>query len=78
LLIERVEKSDARQLPARGITMARVAEQFGEPNSKTEAVGSPPISRWHYTEFTVYFEQRWVIDAVVNSLSETEQLVRVD
>ncbi len=78
LLIERVEKSDQRQLPARGLTMTRVAEQFGEPNSKTEAVGRPPISRWHYTDFTVYFEDQWVIDAVVNSLTETEQLVRVN
>jgi len=52
--------------PARGMTMAQVASKFGDPLSKVAAVGTPPISRWEYSGFVVYFERDHVIHAVVS------------
>ena len=43
--------------PARGMTMEQVAAKFGEPATKVPAVGQPPISRWEYPGFIVYFER---------------------
>jgi hypothetical protein len=53
--------------PARGMTMAQVASKFGDPLSKVAAVGTPPISRWEYSGFVVYFERDHVIHAVVSA-----------
>lgn len=50
--------------PARGATMATVEAKFGAPQNRHEAVGTPPISRWDYAGFVVYFEKDRVIDAV--------------
>jgi len=51
--------------PTRGMTMEQVASQFGKPESKVPAVGKPPISRWEYPGFVVYFENDHVIHSVV-------------
>ena len=51
--------------PERGMSSATVIVRFGEPLSKTAPVGQPPISRWHYQHFTVYFEDDTVIDSVL-------------
>src|ERR1700735_3987611 len=53
--------------PARGMTMAQVAGKFGDPLTKVAAVGTPPISRWEYSGFVVYFERDHVIHAVVSA-----------
>lgn len=50
--------------PTRGMTTERVQSVFGEPQSRESAVGDPPISRWHYSSFVVYFEYDKVIHAV--------------
>jgi len=55
------------QLPGRGMPMENVLNRFGEPVEKFSAVGTPPISRWVYNTFTVYFESEFVIHAVVNN-----------
>jgi hypothetical protein len=52
--------------PARGMTMAQVASKFGDPVTKVPAVGNPPISRWEYPGFVVYFERDHVIHSVVS------------
>lgn len=52
--------------PRHGSTMAEVTAQFGEPASKKDAVGDPPITRWVYAGYTVYFEYDRVIDVVVH------------
>ena len=52
--------------PARGLTMQQVRDRFGQANEEVPPVGEPPISRWVYPDFTVYFEHRWVIDTVVH------------
>ena len=51
--------------PTRGMTMEQVASKFGDPASKVPAVGNPPISRWEYPGFIVYFEHEHVIHSVV-------------
>jgi hypothetical protein len=51
--------------PARGMSKEQVAAKFGEPATKVPAVGKPPISRWEYPGFIVYFEHEHVIHAVV-------------
>jgi len=55
------------QLPGRGMTMENVQNRFGEALSKEAAVGTPPISKWVYKSFTVYFESEFVIHSVVNN-----------
>ncbi len=50
--------------PARGTTMAAVEAKFGAPREKHAAVGTPPISRWDYADFAVFFERDRVIHAV--------------
>jgi|GEM_PF-487458 len=54
----------AENLPHRGMTKVQVNSQFGEPETKTSAVGQPPISRWHYSNYSVYFEYNHVIQSV--------------
>ncbi len=51
--------------PTRGMSEQSVAARFGEPVTKVAAVGDPPISRWEYPGFIVYFEYDRVIHAVV-------------
>ena len=56
----------AADRPERGITKAAVERRFGTPSNRIGAVGDPPISRWVYSEFTVYFEYDRVIHSVSN------------
>jgi hypothetical protein len=46
--------------------MSRVRAQFGEPASIVDPVGDPPITRWVYPSYTVYFEYDQVLDTVVH------------
>jgi hypothetical protein len=63
-----VKESDLAT-PRRGMTMSQVAAKFGTPVTKIPAVGKPPISRWEYPGFVVYFESNYVIDSVVGSVA---------
>jgi hypothetical protein len=51
--------------PARGMSMAKVEATFGEPTHRVVAVGNPPITRWEYPGFVVYFEHNLVLHSVV-------------
>jgi hypothetical protein len=51
--------------PARGMSMRAVEERFGAPESRAPAVGQPPITRWDYPGFSVYFEHDRVLHTVV-------------
>ncbi len=59
-----IKQSDV-STPARGMSMDQVASKFGTPVTKVPAVGRPPISRWEYPGFVVYFEHEHVIHSVV-------------
>lgn len=52
-------------IPGRGMSMGDVETRFGTPINKIEEVGEPPITRWVYSDFMVYFEYQFVIHAVV-------------
>jgi hypothetical protein len=53
--------------PKRGTTMAEVEKHFGAPVEKHPTVGQPPITRWDYAGFSVFFEHDRVIHAVATS-----------
>lgn len=52
--------------PHRGMTMDQVRAKFGAANEELPAVGTPPITRWVYADFTVYYEHQYVIHAVAH------------
>lgn len=54
----------AKDSPRRGATQAQVEGRYGPPQQRTAAVGSPPISRWDYADYSVYFEGDRVLHAV--------------
>jgi hypothetical protein len=60
-----VRESDIAR-PSRGMTMQAVESKFGAPQERHAAVGEPPISRWDYPGFKVFFEKDRVIHAVVD------------
>lgn len=56
--------------PTKGSTMQAVIQQFGTPTLKHPTVGGssrqqPPITRWDYPGFSVFFEYDHVVDSVV-------------
>jgi hypothetical protein len=52
--------------PGTGLNMDQVKSRYGKPNNILPAVGDPPITRWVYAGFTVYFEHNLVITTVVH------------
>lgn len=60
------EQSYSNTLPGRGMSMDQVESLFGAPTDRVERVGQPPISRWIYGNFTVYFEDDIVLHAVTH------------
>ena len=57
-------------LPVKGETMSAVLQRYGQPQLRHRAVGGdapkhPPITRWDYAGFSVFFEHTHVVDAVV-------------
>lgn len=56
--------STVAERPSRGLSMDKVASVWGEPQNRQSPVGDPPISRWEYSGFIVYFEYQHVIHAV--------------
>ena len=55
----------AADRPHRGSTMAQVESQYGAPSNRHAAVGNPPITRWDYPQFSVYFEHDRVLHTVL-------------
>lgn len=77
LLIERVKVESSANLPKRGSSMGTVEAKFGAPQHKFAAVGGgskqmPPITRWQYDTFSVYFENQHVVDAVLTKATPME------
>lgn len=59
-------KNAGIEVPKSGITKAAVEQKFGTPQSIQGPVGDPPITKWIYAGFTVYFEYDRVIHAVIH------------
>lgn len=62
----RVRESSVEK-PGRGTSMEAVEARFGAPASRHGPVGDPPITRWDYPGFSVFFEHRHVIHAVATA-----------
>jgi hypothetical protein len=56
-------------IPTRGLTMDQVEQRYGAPTSRIAAIGQPPITRWVYPSFVVYFEYNLVIHAVATQVT---------
>jgi hypothetical protein len=54
-----------KPLPIRGQSATLIQHHYGEPTKIAAAVGEPPISRWEYPGFAVYFEYDHVVHAVL-------------
>ncbi|RMG36574.1 MAG: hypothetical protein D6720_04725 [Gammaproteobacteria bacterium] len=71
LLIEAIEKEppntpEGLLRPRGGETMSQVETRFGKPKAIKGPVGDPPITRWDYPKFSVFFEYDRVIHSVVD------------
>lgn len=71
LLLQAIEQeppNSAQGLPRprHGEHMASVESRFGKPVAVSGPVGEPPISRWDYPDYSVFFEYDTVIDSVVH------------
>lgn len=58
------QSQDGLEVPKTGLTKTAVKEKFGIPLQESAPVGNPPITRWTYNEFVVYFEYDHVIRSV--------------
>ncbi|RDX35569.1 hypothetical protein DZA50_06365 [Kangiella sp. HD9-110m-PIT-SAG07] len=54
------------EMPKRGVSKSYVEQNFGTPSSVVGPVGDPPITKWVYSGYTVYFEYDHVIHSVVH------------
>ena len=66
LVIDEVRQSQTMQLPKNGSSMADTEARFGAPVKKLPAVGEPPITRWEYDTYNVFFEYDLVLFSVLH------------
>lgn len=64
-----VDRQTVDTRPKPGMSMTAVESTYGAPAQRHAAVGGsaveqPPITRWDYPSFSVYFEREVVIHAV--------------
>jgi hypothetical protein len=64
-----MDKQTADSRPRPGMSMTAVESAYGAPAERRSPVGGevvqhPPITRWDYPSFSVYFEHDRVIHAV--------------
>lgn len=66
LLIEQVRQAGTMNVPTNGMSMNEVEAAFGAPEQKLAAVGDPPITKWRYQRWSVYFEYDRVLYTVLH------------
>ncbi|MCP1726697.1 hypothetical protein J2T60_000662 [Natronospira proteinivora] len=66
LWIEDAESHDI-DVPSRGMNMENVRNVHGEPRDIEGPVGDPPITRWVYEDYSVYFEHELVLHTVLEA-----------
>jgi hypothetical protein len=75
LLVDSLAASASTSTPASGVTMSQVRQQFGNPATEHPTVSvsggpsQPPITRWDYAGFSVFFEHDRVVHSVVHRAS---------
>jgi len=72
LLLDSIQSVPAIQTPQTGTSMASVRQAYGAPQTEHPAVSTdggpqqPPITRWDYNGFSVFFEHDHVVHSVVH------------
>jgi hypothetical protein len=72
LLVDSVAAGASVATPGRGMTMEQVRQQFGAAQSEQPTVSAnggphqPPITRWDYAGYSVFFENDHVVHSVVH------------
>jgi hypothetical protein len=66
LLIEEVRQADRMDLPTNGMKQSDVRNRYGVPAKEDAPVGDPPITRWDYNGWSVYFEYDLVLYTVLH------------
>lgn len=66
LILDEVRQVARMNLPANGQTKSSIESNFGTPQRRHAAVGDPPISRWDYGKYSVYFEYNLVLFSVLH------------
>ena len=66
LLVDSIQSAPQIQTPRNGLTMFQIRQQFGNPKAELPAVGEPPISRWEYDGYSVFFENDLALHSVVH------------
>jgi hypothetical protein len=61
LILDEVRQVEHMELPKNGQDMATVESRYGAPKKRHQAVGEPPITRWDYDTYSVYFEHNLVL-----------------
>lgn len=61
-----VNSEEGLPRPTRGMTMDQVRQRYGTPATEYPQVGDPPITRWEYDQYSVFFEYRHVLTSVVH------------
>lgn len=64
-VMSQADRAAVGELPQPGQSKFQVRKAYGSPMQIEGPVGQPPITRWHYAQFIVYFEQDRVIHTVV-------------
>ncbi|MBW3567441.1 MAG: hypothetical protein KY410_05690 [Proteobacteria bacterium] len=73
LVVEEIAPEEARAprdsaripVPTRGMDKDNVRNVFGEPAQEHSPVGDPPITRWDYAGYSVFFEYDKVLHSVI-------------
>jgi len=66
LLIEEVRQAGRMDVPQNGMTTSDVRARFGDPVEVHSTIGDPPITRWEYERWSVYFEYKVVLFTVLH------------
>jgi len=72
LLMDNVQSSMQTAMPQRGMSMDAVRAKFGSPATEHPAVPTnegplhPPITRWDYPGYSVFFENSTVLHSVMS------------
>ncbi len=65
LVLDEVRQVEKMDLPRNGLSKSEVESRFGAPSKRHSAVGEPPITRWDYETYSVYFEYDVVLFSVL-------------
>ncbi|MGD8908984.1 MAG: hypothetical protein PVI92_06505 [Chromatiales bacterium] len=61
-----VNSQEGLPRPMRGMSMEQVKQRYGQPVTEYQQIGDPPITRWDYGQYSVFFEYQYVLTSVVH------------